>query len=157
MKKRILVIEDDTVVAMVYRRLLNAHGFEAEIAENGVRGLKCLEISLPDAVLLDLMMPKGNGLSVLQAIRAEPKWCHLPVLVMTAAAVPVMVKQAQEAGADRVFDKANVKPVAVVNLLHDLLHTTSDKRLLCVTSSGNPESVLDHWPTTPEGLTKSSA
>jgi hypothetical protein len=70
---------------------------------------------------------------------------ELPVLVMTAAAIPAFVQQAQAAGANRVFDKANDKPLAVLGMLHDLLHTTSDSHLIGLSKSGNPDSVLDGW------------
>lgn len=144
--KRILIIEDDQVVALMYQRFLRAHGFGMEVARDGEAGLQSLAAGKFDAVLLDLMMPKVNGLAVLRAIRTDPERQQLPVLVMTAAAVPMLVDQARQAGANRVFDKANDKPLAVVNCLHDLLGTTSDAALVGVTKSGNPEAVLDHWP-----------
>ena len=90
-------------------------------------------------------MPKLNGLSVLKTIRANPALAELPVLVMTAAAIPDFIEQALTAGANRIFDKANDKPLAVVGMLHDLLHTTSDSHLIGLSKSGNPDSVLDNW------------
>ena len=140
------MIEDDPVVAVVYQRFLTAHGFQADIARDGVAGLEKLSKYRPDAVLLDLMMPRVNGLAVLASIRSDPSLAGLPVVVMTAAAVPLMVKMAIEGGANRVFDKSNDKPLAVVNYLHDLLHTTSNSNLVGLTKSGNPDSVLETWP-----------
>jgi CheY-like chemotaxis protein len=144
--KKILIIEDDPVFVIVYERFLAAHGFAVTVARDGAAGLELLAASPPDAVLLDLMMPKVNGLTVLRTIRANPAFAELPVLVMTAAAIPTFVEQARAAGANRVFDKANDKPLAVLGMLHDLLHTTSDSHLIALAKSGNPESVLDGWP-----------
>ena len=143
--KKVLMIEDDPVVALVYERFLIAHGFAVTVVRDGAAGLELLATSPPDAVLLDLMMPKVNGLNVLRAIRANPALAELPVLVMTAAAIPTFVEQARTAGANRVFDKANDKPLAVLGMLHDLLHTTSDSHLIALTKSGNPDSVLEDW------------
>ncbi len=140
------MIEDDPVVAVVYQRFLVAHGFATEVARNGEEGLQCLLKYQPDAVLLDLMMPKVNGLAVLASIRSDPSLTHVPVVVMTAAAIPLLIKMAKEGGAHRVFDKSNDKPLAVVNYLHDLLGTTSDSSLVGLTKSGNPNSVLESWP-----------
>ena len=140
------MIEDDPVVAVVYQRFLTAHGFETEVARDGAAGLQCLLTYQPDAVLLDLMMPKVNGLGVLASIRSDPSLADVPVVVMTAAAVPSLVKMAKDAGAHRVFDKSNDKPLAVVNYLHDLLGTTSDSSLVALSKSGNPDSVLESWP-----------
>ncbi len=140
------MIEDDPVVAIVYQRFLKAHGFDTEVARNGEEGLQCLLKYHPDAVLLDLMMPKVNGLAVLASIRSDPSLTHVPVVVMTAAAIPMLIKMAKDGGANRVFDKSNDKPLAVVNYLHDLLRTTCDSSLVGLTKSGNPDSVLENWP-----------
>ena len=64
------------------------------------------------------MIPKLNGLAVLKAIRAQEAYHHLPVLVLTSASIPTLVEQALLAGANRVFDKANDKPLAVVGVFH---------------------------------------
>lgn len=142
--KKILIIEDDPIAGTGYRNFLQVHGFQIEVARDGVAGLARVREYEPDAVLLDLMMPKMNGLAVLQAIRAQETCRHLPVLVMTAAAVPTLVEQALQAGANRVFDKANDKPLAVVGMFHDLLQTTSDPSLVSISKAGNPDSVLDY-------------
>ncbi len=144
--KRILMVEDDPIVAIVYERFLKAHGFETKVARDGSAGLQCLLDYRPDAVLLDLMMPKINGFGVLASIRSDPSLADVPVVVMTAAAIPSLVKMAKDGGAHRVFDKSNDKPLAVVNYLHDLLGTTSDPSLVGLTKSGNPDSVLECWP-----------
>jgi CheY-like chemotaxis protein len=144
--RRILMIEDDPIVAIVYERFLKAHGFETEVARDGSAGLQCLLRYRPDAVLLDLMMPKINGLGVLASIRSDPSLANVPVVVMTAAAIPLLIKMAKDGGAHRIFDKSNDKPLAVVNYLHDLLGTTSDSSLVALTKSGNPDAVLESWP-----------
>ncbi len=145
--KKILIIEDDLIVGTVYKRFLEAHEFIVELARDGAAGLEALASFRPDAVLLDLMMPKVSGLEVLRNIRSKDAFRELPVLVLTAACVPAFVEKAIAAGANRVFDKANDKPLAISGALHDLLRTTSDHRLLAPSQSGNPDSVLEHWPT----------
>jgi CheY-like chemotaxis protein len=144
--KKVLIIDDDPIVAVIYERFLRAHGFTVASARDGAASLELVRTVRPDAVLLDLMMLKVSGVNVVRSIRAEPALAQLPVLVMTAAAVPILVEQALTAGATRVFDKANDKPLAVVGALHDLLGTSSDSQLVGVTKSGNPDSVLDQWP-----------
>lgn len=151
--KRILMIEDDPVVAIVYQRFLMAHGFEVEVARDGAAGLECLLKYRPDAVLLDLMMPRVNGLAVLASIRSDPILADVPVVVMTAAAIPMLIKMAKDGGARRIFDKSNDKPLAVVNYLHDLLGTTANSNLIGLTKSGNPDAVLECWPVRLAGAT----
>jgi CheY-like chemotaxis protein len=144
--KKVLIIDDDPVVTHMYSAVLKTHGFVVESPTNGAAGLASILLSRPDAVLLDLMMPRFNGLGVLKTIGEKAELADLPVLVMTAAAVPAMVDLARSAGATRIFDKANDKPLKVVQALHDLLRTTSDSQLVAVTKSGNPDSVFDQWP-----------
>ena len=144
--KKILIIEDDLIVGTVYKRFLEAHDFIVELARDGADGLERLVEFRPDAVMLDLMLPKISGLEVLRAIRAMDEYYNLPVIVLTAACLPAFIEQALEAGANRIFDKANDKPLAITGALHDLLRTTSDYRLVAPTKSGNPDAVLDHWP-----------
>jgi len=144
--KRVIIIEDDPIAALGYQRLLRAHNFEVDIARDGVAGLERLGQVGADAILLDMMLPKLNGLEVLRAIRAHEACCHLPILVLTAAAVPTVVEQALQAGANCVFDKSNDNALAVVGVLHDILQTTSDASLVGLTKTGNPDSVLDYWP-----------
>jgi len=123
MKKKVLIVEDDPVMGFVCQRLLNKHDYETEIATDGGKGLERLAEFRPDAVLLDLMMPKVNGTEFLKGVRKQEAFRGLPVIVLTNAAVPMMIEQASNAGATRVLDKSKFNPVAVIELLRALLHT----------------------------------
>jgi CheY-like chemotaxis protein len=124
--KKILLIEDDLVMRTVYQRFLRSHGFEVEVAVDGEDGLAKLARVQPDAVVVDVMMPKLNGIAVVQAIRAQEALRTLPVMVVTNAAVPAFVEQARAAGADHVCDKSKDSPVAVVALLQKLLNVSPE-------------------------------
>src|SRR5262245_51060208 len=104
--KKILVIEDDPVMAHVCQRLLAKHEFAVEVASDGAKGLERLNEYKPDLVLLDVMMPKTNGIEVLTRLRAQEAFRNLPVIVLTNACVPSLVEQAQKAGATHVLDKS---------------------------------------------------
>jgi len=124
--KKILLIEDDLVMRTVYQRFLRSNGFEVEVAVDGEEGLAKLARVQPDAVVVDVMMPKLNGIAVVQAIRAQDALRSLPVMVVTNAAVPAFVEQARAAGADHVCDKSKDSPVAVVALLQKLLSVSRE-------------------------------
>ena len=115
--KRILIIEDDPVAGSVYARYLQSRGFTTELATDGLRGLDQLKANPPDAVLLDLIMPKLNGIELLKQLRAQEAFRTLPVVVMTNAAIPAFVDQAMSAGANRVLDKAKSSPEEIVEAL----------------------------------------
>jgi len=79
-----LVIEDDLAARELLRRTLEQDGWRVEVAGNGRDGLRALEGELPDLILLDLMMPEMDGFAFVEALRANPAWAAIPVLVVTA-------------------------------------------------------------------------
>lgn len=127
--KKILVIEDDPVMAHVCERLLTKHEFTVEVANDGAKGLERLNDYKPDLVLLDLMMPKTNGVEVLIRLRAQEAFRNLPVIVLTNACVPTLIEQAKNAGATHILDKSKFNPVAITELLRGLLDVGPGTRL----------------------------
>src|SRR5436190_9929079 len=103
--KRILIIEDDPVSAHIYRTRLTREGYEVEVATDGQTGFDRLLEFRPDGLLLDLMLPKTNGIELLKKIRELDCFQDLPVIAFTNAFVPSMIDKAREAGATRIFDK----------------------------------------------------
>ncbi|MDX9788640.1 MAG: response regulator transcription factor [Desulfobacterales bacterium] len=82
LKKRILVIEDDAHIAEGLDLNLTLQGYEVRVAGDGVAGLAQWERWKPDLIVLDIMLPKIDGLSVLKKIRAENE--RLPILILSA-------------------------------------------------------------------------
>jgi len=124
--KKVLIIEDDPIMRHVCQRLLGQHGFAVELATDGSNGLERLGAFQPDAVLLDLMMPKTSGIEVLKRLRAQEQFRNLPVIVFTNACVPILVEQAVGAGATHVLDKSKFNPVAIMELLRSVIDTGRD-------------------------------
>lgn len=106
--KKVLIIEDDAIVATVYRNLLNNRGYEALVESDGLKGLARLREWQPDAVLLDIMLPGVNGVEILKRIRAEEGFATIPVMVFTNAFVSNMVEIAKASGATHVFSKSTL-------------------------------------------------
>jgi DNA-binding response OmpR family regulator len=78
---RVLVVEDDDAIADVLRRSLRAEGHEVRSASDGVDALRASEEFMPDLVLLDLGLPRLDGMEVLRRIRADS---DVPILILTA-------------------------------------------------------------------------
>ncbi len=119
--KKILIIEDDQVVAGIYRNKYQMTGFVVEIAKDGEEGMKKLEVFQPDIVQLDLMMPKLNGVEVIKRIRAHPKFATLPIVVLSNSYLAHMVTEAWQAGANRCISKADCNPKTMVEIVERLL------------------------------------
>lgn len=79
----ILIVEDHAEVREPLAKLLRYEGYQTLSAPNGNDAMALLASHPVDLVLLDLMLPKMDGLAVLQAIRADPRWQPLPVIVLT--------------------------------------------------------------------------
>ncbi|KKU64087.1 MAG: Response regulator [Candidatus Amesbacteria bacterium GW2011_GWC1_47_15] len=83
MKKILLIIEDDLVLARMYQTLLQNHGFDAKTAADGEAGLKAALKIHPDLILLDIRMPKMDGMTVMHNLR-EDKWGKTaPIIILT--------------------------------------------------------------------------
>jgi len=112
--KKIVIVEDDTVTAKVYRTMLEKAGFEIEVAANGQAGLDRVTQGALDGMLVDLMMPGLSGIELVKRVRAMPQFQKIPVICYTNAFVPKLVDEAKAAGATRVFDKSTMTPTMLV-------------------------------------------
>jgi len=123
--KKILIIEDDPIVAHIYRTRLEKEGYEVEIAPDGQSGFYRIHEFRPDAVLLDLMLPKMNGVDILKKIRAQGQFSKTPILVFTNAYVPNMIHESFGAGATHVFNKATLTPRQILEALHNAIYPSA--------------------------------
>jgi len=99
-KARLLVIEDEPSLAKVLQMRLQIEGFEVEIALDGAEGMKMMEESPPDMVVCDLMMPVMDGLEVTKAMKSDPRFKAIPILILTALRSEKQMAALQKAGAD---------------------------------------------------------
>ena len=109
--KKILIIEDDPIATHVYATLMRKNGYQVEVATDGSNGWNRVQELKPDGLLLDLMMPRVNGVQLLKQIRASDAFKHLPVMVFTNVFIPALVAEAVDAGATKVFNKSTLTPL----------------------------------------------
>jgi len=113
--KKILIIEDDQIVANIYRNKFAAEGYEVEIALDGEEGLQRVRTFVPDAIVLDLMLPKITGLELMKTIRSQAELRYLPIIVFSNTYLTNMVQDAWKAGATKCLSKANCSPRQVID------------------------------------------
>ena len=102
---RVLVIDDEPDVRWLIRMSLERAGHEVLAAEDGLRGVALAMKQHPDVIVLDLMMPVMDGYTVLDELAKDPRTAGIPVLVLSARAIPSEAKRATEAGARRFLEK----------------------------------------------------
>ena len=97
---KILVIDDENSIRINLVELLEAEGFHALSAENGLAGLRLAQQSLPDLIICDIMMPGLDGYEVLEHLRQEPTTATIPFIFLTARAGTADQRQGMNLGAD---------------------------------------------------------
>src|SRR6185436_9526781 len=115
--KKVLIIEDDQIVANIYRNKFTVEGYLVEVALDGESGLDMIRNFRPDAVILDLMLPKISGVEVMKKIRAERDFEKLPLIVFSNTYLSNMVQEAWKAGATKCLSKAACTPRQVLDVL----------------------------------------
>lgn len=105
MAKRILIVDDEPNIVVSLEFLMKREGFEVAVAPDGEAALRAVEERLPDLVLLDIMLPKKNGFEVCQAIRANPAWQGVKIIMLTAKGRDTEVAKGTALGADAYMTK----------------------------------------------------
>lgn len=127
--RRILVIDDEADVRLLYRVNLRHAGFEVLEADDGERGIEAVRDHRPDVVVLDLMMPRIDGFEVLRALRSSVEWSEVPVLVLTADSRSEDHHRCYELGADDVITKP-FAPEALTQSIRRVLGVSLEDRIV---------------------------
>jgi CheY-like chemotaxis protein len=112
--RKVLLIDDDPVVITLYAALFRNSGCDVDTAADGEEGLVRLLQYRPDAVLLDLAMPKVNGLEWLRRVHADGAGPVPPIVILTSSDLSLTGQAARNAGATEVLSKFRVDPDSVV-------------------------------------------
>ena len=113
----IVIIEDDHAAASYYATLFKGNGYHVEVANDGVSGVDLCTRVQPQVILLDVMMPRQNGILVLQTLRASDETKNTPVVVMSNFSEPTLIKRAIQLGALEYVIKTQVEGPALLNAL----------------------------------------
>lgn len=115
--KKILLIEDEFYILDLYKRILERAGFEVLTAIDGQQGLDMAGLT-PDLILLDMMLPKLNGLQVLKLLKSQDHTQNIPVVLITNLGQETIIKQAFDMGAQGYLLKVNLKPQDLVGYVN---------------------------------------
>ena len=114
-KKKVLIVEDDPALAAMYSEKLRREGFEAIIAKDGAAGLNMAITKSPDFILLDVLLPKMNGLKMFEKLIESPVGSAIPVIILTNVAERAEKERALALGAKSYMVKAMHSPEKIVN------------------------------------------
>jgi CheY-like chemotaxis protein len=122
MSRLVLIVEDDPDQRRFLERMIAASGWRVATAPDGEAGLTAVREHRPDAIVLDVMMPRLNGFQTCRRLKSDPETRGIPVVVVTAKDQPTDEFWAREVGADAFL----AKPVDLRNLL-DLLQRLTER------------------------------
>ncbi len=110
---RVLIVDDSRAIRRIIAEIMKQLDFEVSEAGNGIEGLQCLEeLGTPDLVLVDWNMPQMNGLDFIKAVRANPDYSNLPLMMVTTETEMERMERAFIAGVNeyvtKPFDKATI-------------------------------------------------
>lgn len=123
--KKVLIIEDDTVLSEMYALKLKKAWFEVKECINWLEALTCIWDFDPDAILLDLMMPAMNWFETLEAIKNQTS-SKSKIIVFTNIVDKDKINEAMERGADDYLIKADVDPSDVIEAVKKQLYTKEE-------------------------------
>ncbi|MFA5025372.1 MAG: response regulator [Candidatus Shapirobacteria bacterium] len=118
---KILIVEDDPLMSRMYQKIFKFEGFEVDFAGNGEEGLEKIRATKPTLVLLDIMMPKMNGLEVLEKVKLDPETKNIPIIMLTNLAGTQDAEAALAKGAVKYIIKSENEPKTVVNMVKEIL------------------------------------
>ncbi len=105
MPKSVLVVDDEPNIVLSLEFILKKAGFDVRVATDGEEALSAIEASVPNLMLLDVMMPKRDGYDVCQTVRANPKWRNIHIIMLTAKGRDVEREKGMALGADQYITK----------------------------------------------------
>jgi DNA-binding response OmpR family regulator len=105
MPQSVLVVDDEANILLSLEFLMKKAGYEVRLARDGEEALAEIDKARPDLVLLDVMMPKRNGFDVCEAIRANPEWRAVRVILLTAKGRDIEREKGLALGADDYITK----------------------------------------------------
>ena len=126
--KSVLLVDDDLTLREMYAERLKAEGFVVEMAKDGEEALQKATDSKPSIVLLDIMMPKINGLDVLKRLKSQDDTKNIPVIVLTALIQDRDRLQSVTQGADDYIVKSEIMPGEVIQKIKTVLEREHDSQ-----------------------------
>ncbi len=125
----VLLVDDEASIFEVIEGLLYREGYELTYVSSGKEALNRLDEIQPDVILLDVMMPEMDGIETCQRIKSNDRWCHIPIIMVTALSSKEDLARSLDAGADDFVSKpinsielrARVRSMLRIKLQYDAL------------------------------------
>lgn len=125
--KSILIVEDDQILVGMYKKILMNHGYKVNSSPNGEEGLKTALENHPDIILLDIRMPKMDGLTVMEKLRANEWGENVPIIIFTNLEANDEILQKVVVGEPSYYlVKSNTRPQMILEKVTKILENNNN-------------------------------
>jgi CheY-like chemotaxis protein len=107
---RVLLVEDDAALTQMYRVKLERDGYVVRVAGDGEEALELIAEELPDLIFLDIRLPKMDGMTLLERLRAAPRTRNIPVVIVSNYSEEELVSRGLQLGALEYLVKSQTTP-----------------------------------------------
>ncbi|MFH0956133.1 MAG: response regulator [Candidatus Falkowbacteria bacterium] len=121
-KIKILLVEDDSFLLGMYATKFEMENFKVIMAEDGEKALRLVLKEVPDIILLDIILPKVNGIDVLRQLKSNSVTVDIPVILLTNLSQKDEIEQGLKMGAEDYLIKAHFMPSEVVDKIKKVLN-----------------------------------
>lgn len=118
---KILIVEDDPFILKMYAKKLQVEGFEVETAVDGEDGLAKIKSFMPDLVIMDVMLPKLNGMEAIERAKMDPETKDIPILVLSNLSSTADSELAVKKGAVGYMIKSEFTPSQIISKIKEYL------------------------------------
>jgi len=118
---KVFIVEDDPLMSRMYQKIFTFEKYEVEMAGDGEEALAKIPGANPTVILLDVMMPKMNGLQVLERLKADPTTKSIPVIMLTNLAGQQDAETALSKGAVKYIVKSEHEPKEIADMVKEIV------------------------------------
>jgi twitching motility two-component system response regulator PilH len=118
---RVLIVEDDPLMLRMYQKIFTFAQHEVFVASNGVEGVEKARAEKPTVIVMDVMMPKMDGLAALETLKADPNTKTIPVIMLTNLASEKDAENAMLKGAIKYIVKSEHDPKEVEAMVREII------------------------------------
>ena len=120
-RRRVLIVDDSITVREVERQLLMRHGYDVDVAVDGKEGYNALRAGRYDLMVTDVDMPRMTGIELIRAVRRDPKFAELPIIIVSYKDREEDRLMGLEAGASAYLTKSSFQDESLIRMVEDLI------------------------------------
>lgn len=124
-KFKALLVEDDPFLLKMYQKKFEVANFEVQVASDGEEGIQQAKKFLPDIIMMDIMMPKVNGIQALEQLKSDPTFADTPIVILTNLSSTDDAGVAIQKGAIQYLVKSDYTPAQIVAVATKILKGTA--------------------------------